>query len=223
MKTLNDADPKGYPRPSDSNFENHNLTATEEAELFNNGPESHAERVSDRAVKGVAWLGGIFAVFAVALLLAWIFNLDHSPSDSLSSRATAQRAVVASPNTQVNQFAANGKANSNLAPNVTFGKIIVIGQNFGSNLKSAASTVSNKVSAAAGKVGSLVSNAPGTIAKVGDDAAAKVAASKTDMDRIEREAREVIHGDYGDNPGRAAKLGADYAAVQARVNQILHM
>ena len=32
---------------------------------------------------------------------------------------------------------------------------------------------------------------------------------------------EVIHGDYGDNPVRQAKLGKDYAAVQARVNEIL--
>ncbi len=223
MKTFNDTNPKGYPEPSDSNLQNHNLTTTEEAEIFNNGPESPDERVSNRAVKGVAWLGGIFAVFAVAILLAWIFNLNHSPSDSLSSRATAQRTVVASPNAQLNQFAANGKANSNLSPSVAFGKIIVIGQNVGDNLKSTASSVANNVSAAAGKVGSLVGNAPGTIAKVGNDAASKVAESKADMDRIEREAREVIHGDYGNNPGRAAKLGADYAAVQARVNQILHI
>lgn len=41
-------------------------------------------------------------------------------------------------------------------------------------------------------------------------------------DRIQQEALEVIHGDYGNNPGRAARLGADYAAVQQRVNQILH-
>lgn len=46
--------------------------------------------------------------------------------------------------------------------------------------------------------------------------------SKADMDRIEKEALEVIHGDYGNNPGRAQKLGADYQLVQARVNQLLH-
>lgn len=47
--------------------------------------------------------------------------------------------------------------------------------------------------------------------------------SKADQDRINREALEVIHGDFGNNPGRKAKLGADYAAVQARVNQLLHI
>ena len=46
--------------------------------------------------------------------------------------------------------------------------------------------------------------------------------SKAAMDRIEKEALEVIHGDYGNNPGRAQKLGADYDLVQARVNQLLH-
>lgn len=39
---------------------------------------------------------------------------------------------------------------------------------------------------------------------------------------IEKEALEVIHDDYGNNPGRAQKLGADYQLVQARVNQLLH-
>lgn len=46
--------------------------------------------------------------------------------------------------------------------------------------------------------------------------------SKAYQDRIEKEALEVIHGDYGNNPTRAEKLGPDYAAVQARVNQLLH-
>lgn len=49
----------------------------------------------------------------------------------------------------------------------------------------------------------------------------KAADSESYADRIEREAREVINGEFGDNPMRKAKLGADYAAVQARVNQIL--
>ena len=41
-----------------------------------------------------------------------------------------------------------------------------------------------------------------------------------DDDRIEREARQVIHGALA-HPRPKAKLGADYAAVQARVNQLL--
>lgn len=50
---------------------------------------------------------------------------------------------------------------------------------------------------------------------------ASTSGSSNYQSRIEREAREVIHGDYGVNPGRKAMLGADYAAVQARVNQLL--
>lgn len=53
-------------------------------------------------------------------------------------------------------------------------------------------------------------------------ASAKPDASASISDRIEKEALEVIHGDYGNNPGRANRLGADYDAVQQRVNQILH-
>lgn len=45
--------------------------------------------------------------------------------------------------------------------------------------------------------------------------------SAVDMSRIDREAREVIHGDFGNNPLRKQKLGADYALVQARVNELL--
>ena len=78
-------------------------------------------------------------------------------------------------------------------------------------------------------IGMEPSNPANAVAKV-SAAPAKLAAkaasapemSKADMDRIEREAREVIHGDYGNNPSRAQKLGADYELVQARVNQILH-
>ncbi len=59
----------------------------------------------------------------------------------------------------------------------------------------------------------------GLVQPVKEKASAKV--SESDQARIEREAMEVIHGDYGDNPVRQAKLGKDYAAVQARVNEIL--
>lgn len=47
--------------------------------------------------------------------------------------------------------------------------------------------------------------------------------SSADKARIEKEALEVIHGDFGNNPGRKEKLGADYAAVQARVNELMHI
>lgn len=64
--------------------------------------------------------------------------------------------------------------------------------------------------------------APTETARIKYYAAANTPRSgSADDDRIEREARQVIHGDFGVNPGRKAKLGADYAAVQARVNQLL--
>ena len=75
------------------------------------------------------------------------------------------------------------------------------------------SNPANAVAKVAGTPAKLASKAP---------AASDTQMSKADMDRIEREALEVIHGDYGNNPGRAQKLGADYDLVQARVNQLLH-
>ena len=67
-----------------------------------------------------------------------------------------------------------------------------------------------------------VAASPAKLAAKASSAQPAAQMSKADMDRIEREAREVIHGDYGNNPGRAQKLGADYDLVQARVNQLLH-
>lgn len=60
--------------------------------------------------------------------------------------------------------------------------------------------------------------------KASSDGVVQKAASVSPVssdDRIEREAREVISGHYGNDPSRRAALGADYAAVQARVNELL--
>ena len=47
--------------------------------LFGNKPERPAERRSNEAVKGAAWLLGIVAIFAVAILFAWIVGSHTSP------------------------------------------------------------------------------------------------------------------------------------------------
>lgn len=71
---------------------------------------------------------------------------------------------------------------------------------------------------------SLVASAPATTNNVKTTAATtSKSVSAADADRIEKEALEVIHGDFGNNPGRKEKLGADYAAVQARVNALMHI
>lgn len=131
---------------------------------FDSGPDSRNERLSNNAVKGMAWLLGIVAVFAVCILVAWMCNINDSP---MSSRLASSEAALKTP---VNAA------------------------------KTSLKTIAAKTSSAV---------------------ASSATTMQADKDRIEKEALEVIHGDYGNNPGRAEKLGVDYAQVQARVNQLM--
>ena len=171
------------------------LSEKEEALMYDNGPESPEERHANGAVKGVAWLFGIVAVFAVAILLTWLIGGRAPINDRSADRQTyaySQKAATIKAQPATSAEKANAKFMAALAP--------------------AKGAKSNAVSASAGKTSTATSGSASSSASM----------SKADMDRIEIEAREVIHGDFGNNPGRKAKLGADYAAVQARVNQILH-
>ncbi len=182
MKTFNDTKAAGSPQPKSDE----NLTPTQDAVMFNNGPETPDNRLANDAVKGGAWLLGIFGVFAICLLIAWVIDMNHSPFASVSSRSVARPTAIVKPQPQVNPQAATQLM-----------AVIV------------------PVSAP-----SINTQAP---APAADQHVKLVKQSSADQDRIEREALEVIHGDFGNNPGRRAKLGADYAAVQARVNQLLHI
>lgn len=170
----------------------------EEAELYNNGPEAPAERLSNNAVKGTAWLLGIVGVFAVAVLIAWFIGRHDSP---LSSRSDARMAAaLTEPQMPLNPTLALQSAQTP----VQFIAILV---------------PAGSQSAAAP---ALKSQKPAKVVKRSTTASAKTLTS-TDEDRIEREAREVINGEFGNNPERKVKLGADYAAVQERVNEILQI
>ena len=171
------------------------LSEKEEALVYDNGPDAPAERHSNEAVKGVAWLFGIVAVFAVAILLTWIVG-RHSPiNDRSAERQT---------------YALSQKSTLKVQPGTSAEKANV---KFMAVLHPTKGAKGAKSSASPAKSDAKASASAGS---------SSAAVSQADQDRIEREAREVIHGDFGDNPGRKAKLGADYAAVQARVNQILH-
>lgn len=218
MKTLNDNPSSGNPVPTDKEFYERGFDKTVEAELFDNGPESPDERIENGAVKGVAWLGAIIGVFALAILIAALFNVNPSPSAQKSqpARTAMQSAFISAPGAQAGASAAKGKYAANVAKSsaqpVVLQTITVIGQETG-----------NAINNAASKASAAVSNVAAKASSVKDQAASAASMSKADMDRIEKEALEVIHGDYGNNPGRAAKLGADYALVQARVNQLMHI
>ncbi len=168
------------------------LNPVEEAMTYDSGPMSREERMSNGAVKGAAWLVGIVGVFAVAILIAWMCNINRSPlSSHLASSELALKSPVKVAKSTVNSLSAAMKAPVNSAKSL----ISIHSEN------SLLPEIS-KSSAASG---------------------AKAAMSPADQARIEKEAQEVIHGDFGNNPGRAEKLGADYALVQARVNQLMHI
>lgn len=197
MKTFDDTNRSGNPQPPipDDNFKD--LSPMEEAEMFNNGPEAPAERLSNSAVKGTAWLLGIVGVFAVAVLIAWFIGMHDSP---LSSRSDARMsAALSEQQMPLNPTLAKQSAQTP----VQFMAILVP---VGSRSAAAEATTASQQPVKAVK-----------------DSAPVKSQSAADADRIEKEAMEVIHGDFGNNPGRKAKLGSDYAAVQARVNEILHI
>lgn len=199
MKTFDDTNRSGNPQPPIPDDNLKDLSPMEEAELYDNGPEAPAERLSNNAVKGTAWLLGIVGVFAVAVLIAWFVGRHDSP---LSSRSDARMAAALSePQMPLNPTLASQSAQTPL-------QYIAILVPSGS--KSVATTAMAQ------------RQKPAKAVKVSATASAE-SLSSTDEDRIEKEAREVINGEFGNNPERKLKLGADYAAVQERVNEILHI
>lgn len=182
MKTLENTD-NAYQESIDLSNENEIL--------FNErNQEALEEKRANEAVKGAAWLLGIVAVFALAILITWIIGSQSPFLDRSIEREAAVWNNTKPLKAQISKSASNA--------NAQFIAHITSGNNSNTNI------VTSK------NVQPSVSEATAN------------AVSSADIDRIEREAREVIHGDYGVNPGRKAKLGADYAAVQARVNELLH-
>ncbi len=217
MKTLNDNPSSGNPLPTDKEFYEKDFNTTLEAEMFDNSTETEGERLGDHALKGAAWLAGIVGLFALAIVIAAAFDLSPTPSPAKPQSpkyATQQNAYISSPNgSNATAYAYDGKyANAfekyNSQP-VVLKSITVIAQEPAQSSKLAIKAPATKAPA---PEKSAMAQAPATANSM----------SKADMDRIEKEALEVIHGDYGNNPGRAQKLGADYDLVQARVNQLLH-
>lgn len=206
MKTNDDIKDSGTPQPLLPDYSKEDLSPMDEAEIYDNGPEASAERRSNEAVKGAAWLFGIVAIFAVAILFAWLVGRHSSPIDirgadrQLYSQTLAKQEksglLTTNPAKKANYHFMAVLVPTNSSASIPVGKSS--DETDGNSAQTSTSPASSNTSASTASI------------------------SSADEDRIEREAREVIHGDFGDNPGRKARLGADYAAVQARVNQILH-
>lgn len=194
------------------------------------GSANQAEERPDR-IHGLAWLLSIFGVFAVCLFFAWLVSKENSPLSSHGERfATAQQyppegfglnrfAQTPTPPApeQFAVFVYTGQPTLVVLPDVDVtGKIGAQSKSAAQGADASQAAVPQKSIAMAGGTTSLKAQ---TAAPAPDP---KALASESYNDRIEREARGVIHGDYGNNPMRHDMLGADYDAVQARVNQILH-
>lgn len=216
MKTLNENPSSSNPLPTDKEFYDSEFDTALEAEMFDNGPETEGERLGDRAMKGAAWLAGIVGLFALAVVIAAAFDLSPTPSPAkpYQARTEMQKAYISSPGSAGNATASNAKYTSAPAQfsnqPVLLQSITVIG------LEPA-----NPANAIA-KSAAIPTKLAAKTTVANPQATTSAQMSKADMDRIEKEALEVIHGDFGNNPGRAQKLGSDYALVQARVNQLLH-
>lgn len=207
MKTLNDTNPSGNPLPSDKEFYDQEFNTNLQAEMFDYGPDSPDEELGDKAVKGAAWLGAIVGVFALAILICAAFNLSPTPSPAKPPqvKTAMQKTFLSSPSYSNSAIVSNGNypayfSNYEAQP-VILKSITIIAQ------EPANATIANAKTPATSAV-PIPTQAPSM--------------SKAYQDRIEKEALEVIQGAYGNNPIRAEKLGPDYAAVQARVNQLLH-
>ena len=164
---------------------------------------SSQDQIRHKGVKGVAWLLGILGIFGVCLLFAWLVSKDNYPMASHGDRfALVQK--YAPEKLDFSKYATSirqQKVNPNALVAFVYykkpGKVVIPDVSI--------ETKAPKPSAAA------LASVPAS--------ASKGAAYE---DRIEREAREVLHGDFGNNPERMKALGADYAAVQQRVNSILN-
>lgn len=181
--------------------------------------ETVADSIEDnerRSSKGVAWLIGIVAVFAICMgIAAWVGH-DDSPVAGHGDRGAAALSSAAGSD---NAAAGQGASYYSVTEEV------ISVDSVEAAVSGAAGSVKNAVASAASNVKSAATKAAGSVSGAVGNAVSKAKAavgSQSDEDRIEREAREVIQGDYGNNPERKEALGADYAAVQERVNEIIH-
>lgn len=199
---------------ADEDFKQYAADPTEDFETV----EEYEESLEKSSVKGVGWLLGIVAAFVVCVGIAALVGHKDSPYSSRSNGKAVYSAVDAgkAKAPEANEVGVYGVYESETIVPIDGAKKAV---------GNAANTVGNAVDKAGNAVAKAASTAATAVKGAATSAASAVKGAVKDQgydDRIEREAREVIHGDYGNNPERAKELGPDYAAVQERVNEILN-
>lgn len=91
----------------------------------------------------------------------------------------------------------------------------------GTEAVEAAETVVESVAVVPGTSGTNTATSGKTAAATVGKTTASETGTPTSAE-IESEARQVIHGDFGNGAQRRAALGSHYAAVQHRVNELMH-
>ena len=187
MKTLNDNPSSGNPLPTDKEFYDQDFNTSLEAEMFDNGPDTEGERLGDHAMKGAAWLAGIVGLFALAIVIAAAFDLSPTPSPAkpMHARTAMQQAYISTPGSASTAAAAYGNYLPDQAKFSTRPVILKSITGFGLEPSNPADA-SAKVAAAPAKLADKAN-----VAKSQADAPTSM--SKADIDRIEKEALEVIH------------------------------
>ncbi len=190
---------------------------SDHSEVFDDMAEYEAaDQLVDDSKKAAKNRGWMWVAVAVALLIGAALCVLMIP-ELTGSKVENAVAVAKAGATK----AVNGATDA-------VGQGMAVVENAGSNVISAAdSLVSGAADAVAAKASDVSAAVGGKAASVATDVktAASDAVQTSDnatAAEIEDEARKVIHGDYGNGAQRRQALGSHYAAVQHRVNELLH-
>ena len=171
------------------------------SEVYDDMPEYEAaDQLIDDSRKAAGKRGWMWIAVAIALVLSaaiFVLMIPELTGTKTGDALAAAKTSVSKGLDKVSDAAGSGVA--------------VIEETVGTVQKGVSDAAAGAVSGAKAKVSGAVDNA--------------AAAASTDVSAatIDDEARRVIHGDFGNGAQRKAALGSHYAAVQQRVNELLHV
>lgn len=174
---------------------------SDHSEVYDDMPEYEAaDQLIDDSRKAAGKRGWMWIAVAIALILGaaiCVLMIPELTGTKTGDALATAKATVSNGLDKVSNAASSGVA--------------VIEETVGTVQEGVSDAAAGAVSNAKAKVSGAVGNA--------------AAAASTDVSAatIDAEARRVIHGDFGNGAQRKAALGSHYAAVQQRVNELLHV